>query len=98
MPGTMRSILIVEDEPLIAMMLGQALVGSNNPAFADEAIGILRTALAREPEAPIGYTNLAMAYGRKGNFAEADLASHGLLRDAVVAMEESAEAEFIEKS
>ena len=57
------------------MMLGQALVASNNPAYADEAIDILKTALAREPEAPIGYTQLAMAYGRKGNFAEADLAS-----------------------
>jgi predicted Zn-dependent protease len=56
-------------------MLGQALVASNNAANADEAIGILRTALAREPEAPIGYMQLAMAYGRKGNFAEADLAS-----------------------
>ena len=63
------------NSPLIAMMLGQALVASNNPAYADEAIGILRSALAREPEAPIGYMQLAMAYGRKGNFAEADLAS-----------------------
>ncbi|MBY0382492.1 MAG: M48 family peptidase, partial [Xanthobacteraceae bacterium] len=30
---------------------------------------------AREPEAPLGYTQIAMAYGRKGNYAEADLAS-----------------------
>jgi predicted Zn-dependent protease len=70
-----RALQLSNNSPLIAMMLGQALVASNNSALADEAIGILRTALAREPEAPIGYTNLAMAYGRKGNFAEADLAS-----------------------
>jgi predicted Zn-dependent protease len=70
-----RALQLSNNSPLIAMMLGQALVASNNPALADEAIGILRTALAREPEAPIGYTNLAMAYGRKSNFAEADLAS-----------------------
>ena len=31
--------------------------------------------MTREPEAPIGYTQLAMAYGKKGNLAEADLAS-----------------------
>ena len=31
--------------------------------------------VARETEAPIGYTQLAMAYGRKGDYAQADLAS-----------------------
>jgi predicted Zn-dependent protease len=66
---------ISNNSPLIAMMLGQALVATNNPAYAEEAIRILKSALAREPEAPIGYMQLAMAYGRKGNFAEADLAS-----------------------
>ena len=43
--------------------------------FQDEAITILRAAVARETEAPIGYTQLAMAYGRKGDYAQADLAS-----------------------
>ncbi len=33
------------------------------------------TALAREPELVDGYTQLAMAYGRKGDLAQADLAS-----------------------
>ena len=70
-----RAVQLSNNAPLIAMMLGQALVGANNPALADEAITILKSALAREPEAPIGYTNLAMAYGRKGNYADADLAS-----------------------
>jgi len=31
--------------------------------------------VSRESEAPIGYTQLAMAYGRKGDLAHADLAS-----------------------
>jgi predicted Zn-dependent protease len=70
-----KALQLSNNQPLIAMLLGQALVASGNPAYSDEAIGILKGALAREPEAPIGYTNLAMAYGRKGNFAEADLAS-----------------------
>lgn len=70
-----RALQLSNNAPLIAMMLGQALVATNNPAYADEAIRILRSALVREPEAPIGYMQLAMAYGRKGNFAEADLAS-----------------------
>jgi predicted Zn-dependent protease len=61
--------------PLIEMLLGQALVGTDNKAYTDEAISILRAAVTRETEAPIGYTQLAMAYGRKGDYAEADLAS-----------------------
>ena len=36
---------------------------------------LLRTALAREPEIPEAYSQLAMAFGRKGDLAQADLAS-----------------------
>ena len=36
---------------------------------------MLRNALTREPEAADGYNQLAMAYGRKGDLAQADLAS-----------------------
>ena len=36
---------------------------------------MLRTALAHEPESVDGYLQLAMAYGRKGDLAQADLAS-----------------------
>src|SRR5215471_3529750 len=61
--------------PLIEMLLGQALVATDNKAYTDEAITILRAAVARETEAPLGYSQLAMAYGRKGEYAEADLAS-----------------------
>lgn len=61
--------------PLIEMLLGQALVASNNRAYSAEAITILRNALAREREAPLGYAQLAMAYAQKGEYAEADLAS-----------------------
>ena len=36
---------------------------------------LLRAALARDPEAPGGYDQLAMAYGHIGDLAHADLAS-----------------------
>jgi len=70
-----RAIQLSHNAPLIEMLLGQALVASNNKAYTEEAISILRAALAREPEAPLGYMQLAMAYGRKGDYAQADLAS-----------------------
>jgi predicted Zn-dependent protease len=60
---------------LIQIMLGQALIATDNKKTADEAIDILRSASQREPEAPDAYTQLAMAYGKKGDLAHADLAS-----------------------
>ena len=70
-----KAVQLSDNAPLIQMLLGQALVAANNDAYTDEAIAILRSAVARESEAPIGYMQLAMAYGRKGDYARADLAS-----------------------
>jgi predicted Zn-dependent protease len=70
-----RAAQLSNSAPLIEMLLGQALVASDKKDYAEEAISILRAAVARETEAPLGYTQLAMAYGRKGNLADADLAS-----------------------
>ncbi len=60
---------------LIQVLLAQALIATNKPEAADEAVALLRVALSREPDVPNGYTQLAMAYGRKGDLAQADLAS-----------------------
>jgi predicted Zn-dependent protease len=70
-----KAVQLSNNAPLIEMLLGQALVATDNTAYSEEAIGILRAAVARETEAPLGYSQLAMAYGRKGDFADADLAS-----------------------
>jgi predicted Zn-dependent protease len=70
-----KAVQLSNNAPLIEMLLGQALVGTDNKAYADEAIAILRAAVGRETEAPLGYMQLAMAYGRKGDLADADLAS-----------------------
>ena len=70
-----KAMQLSHNAPLIQMLLGQALVATNNPAYAEEAITSLRNALSREPEAPMGFTQLSMAYARKGDLAQADLAS-----------------------
>ncbi|WP_316166598.1 MULTISPECIES: M48 family metalloprotease [unclassified Bradyrhizobium] len=70
-----KAVQLSGHAPLIEMLLGQALVATDNKAYTDEAITILRAAVSRETEAPLGYSQLAMAYGRKGDYAEADLAS-----------------------
>ena len=70
-----RAVQLAPNPALIQVMLGQALIATNDPKLADEAVTLLRSALAREPESPEGYTQLAMAFGRKGDLAQADLAS-----------------------
>jgi len=56
-------------------MLAQALNATRDPKSADEAVSLLRAALLKEPEIAEAYAQLAMAYGRKGDLAQADLAS-----------------------
>jgi predicted Zn-dependent protease len=70
-----HAVSLAREPTLIQLMLGQALVATNDPKHSEEAITILRNALAREPDAPQAYQQLAMAYGRKGDLAQADLAS-----------------------
>jgi predicted Zn-dependent protease len=68
-----RALAGAPNAPLIQVLLGQALVAANQSP--DEAINILRTATIRDPDIPDGFSYLAMAYGRKGDLAQADLAS-----------------------
>jgi predicted Zn-dependent protease len=70
-----KAVQLSNGSPLVEMLLGQALVATDNKAYTDEAITILRAAVSRETEAPLGFSQLAMAYGKKGDYAEADLAS-----------------------
>ena len=70
-----RAVQLAPVPALIQVLLAQALNATNDPKHAEEAVALLRAALAREPEIPEGYAQLAMAYGRKGDLAQADLAS-----------------------
>ena len=70
-----RAVQLAPNPALIQIMLGQALLASNNKAVADEAVALLETAIRREPESPEAFDQMALAYGRKGDLARADLAS-----------------------
>src|SRR6516165_2586527 len=59
---------------LIQITLGQALIATNDTKLSEEAIPLLRAAIAKEPESSDAYLQLAMAYGRKNDLADADLA------------------------
>lgn len=70
-----RAVQLAPNPALIQIMLGQALLATNNKAYAEEAVALLETASRREPESPEAFDQMALAYGRKGDLARADLAS-----------------------
>ena len=70
-----RAVTLAHHAPLISIMLGQAMIATGNKKYAAEAVQLLQAAVLREPEVPGAYEQLAMAYGREGDLARADLAS-----------------------
>jgi len=92
-PPLRQAVALAPDEPLIRIMLAQALLGTPDMKNVDEAISNLRTALARETTSAMGYRQLAAAYGRKGDAAKAEGARQQYLAQAELA---SAEAYFYE--
>ncbi|MDB5600823.1 MAG: peptidase [Xanthobacteraceae bacterium] len=70
-----QAVKLSNNAPLIEILLAQAMVGSGNAAYAEEAVTMLSAAVIREPDSPEAYSYLARAYGKKGDLAQADLAS-----------------------
>jgi predicted Zn-dependent protease len=70
-----HAVQLAPNPALIQILLAQAIVATNDAKSADEAIALLHAAIMKEPEAADAYTTLAMAYARKNNLADADLAS-----------------------
>ncbi|MCB1493379.1 MAG: M48 family metalloprotease, partial [Rhodobiaceae bacterium] len=69
------AVKLAPDAGLIRILLGQAQVASNDNRMLDAAIANLRNGLKSEPEAANGFRQLAIAYGRRNQTAEASLAS-----------------------
>jgi predicted Zn-dependent protease len=74
-PPLRQAVQLAPEPALIQILLAQALIATNQAKLADEAISLLHTALIKEPESGDAYTQLAMAYGRRNDLADADLAS-----------------------
>ncbi|KLE34851.1 M48 family metalloprotease [Aurantiacibacter luteus] len=61
--------------PLIASMLGHALLATDDPANLDEAESVLRAAVGRDRENPFAWYQLGVVYGLRGDQPRARLAS-----------------------
>ncbi|MEM9635555.1 MAG: M48 family metalloprotease [Pseudomonadota bacterium] len=70
-----KALSIKPNEPQFMVWLGYALVGANNPSYLPEAEKVLKRAIQRDPNSGVAYSQLAIAHGRQGERAEADLAT-----------------------
>lgn len=88
-----KAIELAPHEALIQIMYAQAMLGTEDDRYLDEAIRNLRQALVRETSSAMGYRQLASAYARKAERAQAGGAKRNYMAQASLA---SAEAYFYE--
>lgn len=92
-PPLRKAVELVPHESLIRIMLAQALLGTQDNRYLDEAVRNLRQALRRETASAMGYRQLASAYARQAERAKASGAKRSFMAQASLA---SAEAYFYE--
>ena len=70
-----EAVAIVPNQPLIAALLGHALISTEDPANFEEAKRVLRLAVARDNDNPFAWYQLGIVYDREGDQARAALAT-----------------------
>ena len=63
------------DQPMIAVMLGHALIASDDPSNFAEAKQVLKSAVNRDNDNPFAWYQLGIVYDREGDRARANLAT-----------------------
>ena len=71
----LREAVRITNQPLIATLLGHALIATENDANFAEAEKVLRNAVARDRENPFAWYQLGVVYERRGDTARAALAT-----------------------
>jgi predicted Zn-dependent protease len=70
-----QAVAAAPDQPLIAALLGHALISTEDPANFEEAKQVLRTAIGRDNSNPFAWYQLGIVYDREGDQARAALAT-----------------------
>ena len=70
-----KAVAMAPSAALIRILLGHALVATEDPRNMDEAVRELSGAATRDPDAPEAYRHLADAYARKGDLGMAELST-----------------------
>jgi predicted Zn-dependent protease len=63
------------DQPLIAALLGHALIATEKTEYLEEAKTVLRTAIGRDNSNPFAWYQLGIVYDREGDQGRAALAT-----------------------
>ena len=71
----LREAVKLTNQPLIATLLGHALIASEDEANFAEAEQVLRVAVARDRENPFAWYQLGVVYARRGDTPRAALAT-----------------------
>ncbi len=74
-PPLRQAVRLAPDQPLIAALLGHALISTEDKADAEEAKNILKAAVARDNSNPFAWYQLGIAYERDGDEPRAALAT-----------------------
>ena len=89
------ALLIRPDSPQISLNLGRALIATNDRAELEEAIEALLDAEKGEPEWSFVKRQLAIAYGRNGQLADADIT---LAEEALLANDKPRAAQMAKRA
>ena len=75
LPPLREASRLTGSNPLIAGILGHALIATEDPANLDEAESVLRAAVGRDNENPFAWYQLGVVYGQREDWPRARLAS-----------------------
>lgn len=75
LPSLRRASELTGYHPLIASMLGHALIATEDPSYFEEAERVLRAAVGRDRRNPFAWYQLGVVYGERGDTPRARLAS-----------------------
>lgn len=70
-----EAVRLTSNQPLIAVLLGHALIATEDQSHFAEAEQILRAAVAKDRENPFAWYQLGIVYERRGDHARAALAT-----------------------
>ncbi|WP_082733901.1 M48 family metalloprotease [Polycladidibacter hongkongensis] len=70
-----KALQYLPGDPQLEVWLGYAMVASNDKSLLPQAKSVLQKALRKDPNSATGYAQLAIAAGRMGDTATADLAT-----------------------
>ncbi len=70
-----EAVKFAPDQPMIAVMLGHALIATDDAKNYDEAKQVLKSAVNRDNDNPFAWYQLGIVYDREGDRARASLAT-----------------------